>query len=68
METLFPIIPGKAPFLTRSIVHLSEDWLCNLCPTGNIGMPYMPPSGSEFTDIGSICHINNKEGTGLEDK
>mgnify|MGYP001814967147 FL=1 len=27
-EKLFPILPGKAPFLTRSIVHLSEDWLC----------------------------------------
>ena len=29
METLFPILPGKAPFLTRSIVHLSEEWLCD---------------------------------------
>ena len=29
MEKLFPIVPGKAPFLTRSIVHLAEDWLCN---------------------------------------
>jgi len=28
MEKLFPILPGKAPFLTRSIVHLAEDWLC----------------------------------------
>ncbi|MDH5445683.1 MAG: NAD(P)-dependent oxidoreductase [Gammaproteobacteria bacterium] len=28
METLFPIMPGKGPFLTRSIVHLSEDWYC----------------------------------------
>jgi nucleoside-diphosphate-sugar epimerase len=29
MEKLFPIVPGKAPFLTRSIVHLAEDWRCN---------------------------------------
>jgi nucleoside-diphosphate-sugar epimerase len=29
MEKLFPVMPGKAPFLTRSIVHLSEDWPCN---------------------------------------
>lgn len=29
MEKLFPIVPGKDPFLTRSIVHLAEDWLCN---------------------------------------
>lgn len=29
MEKLFPIMPGKGPFLTRSIVHLSEDWHCN---------------------------------------
>lgn len=29
MEKLFPILPGKAPFLTRSIVHLAENWNCN---------------------------------------
>lgn len=29
METLYPILPGKAPFLTRSIVHLAEDWVCS---------------------------------------
>jgi nucleoside-diphosphate-sugar epimerase len=29
MEVLFPLLPGKAPFLTRSIVHLSEDWFCD---------------------------------------
>jgi nucleoside-diphosphate-sugar epimerase len=29
MEKLFPVMPGKAPFLTRPIVHLAEDWLCN---------------------------------------
>jgi len=29
MEKLFPLIPGKAPFLTRSIVHLAEDWWCD---------------------------------------
>jgi len=29
MEKLFPVLPGKSPFLTRSIVHLSEEWLCN---------------------------------------
>jgi nucleoside-diphosphate-sugar epimerase len=28
MEKLFPVLPGKAPFLTRSIVHLAEDWQC----------------------------------------
>jgi nucleoside-diphosphate-sugar epimerase len=28
MEKLHPILPGSSPFLTRSIVHLSEDWLC----------------------------------------
>jgi nucleoside-diphosphate-sugar epimerase len=28
METLHPVLPGSSPFLTRSIVHLSEDWLC----------------------------------------
>lgn len=28
MEVLFPILPGKGPFLTRSIVHLAEDWYC----------------------------------------
>ncbi|KPJ93068.1 MAG: hypothetical protein AMJ53_08150 [Gammaproteobacteria bacterium SG8_11] len=29
MEKLFPVLPGKAPFLTRSIVHLAEDWVCS---------------------------------------
>jgi nucleoside-diphosphate-sugar epimerase len=29
MEKLFPFLPGKAPFLTRSIVHLAEDWQCS---------------------------------------
>jgi nucleoside-diphosphate-sugar epimerase len=28
MERLHPILPGKAPFLTRSIVYLAEDWPC----------------------------------------
>jgi len=28
MEILFPILPGKGPFLTRSIIHLAEDWYC----------------------------------------
>jgi nucleoside-diphosphate-sugar epimerase len=28
MEKLHPVLPGTSPFLTRSIVRLSEDWLC----------------------------------------
>ncbi len=28
MEKLHPLLPGSSPFLTRSIVHLSEDWWC----------------------------------------
>ena len=28
METLKPVLPGSSPFLTRSIVHLCEDWIC----------------------------------------
>lgn len=28
METLAPVLPGSSPFLTRSIVHLCENWLC----------------------------------------
>lgn len=28
MEALHPILPGSSPFLTRSIVHVSEDWYC----------------------------------------
>jgi nucleoside-diphosphate-sugar epimerase len=28
METLKPLLPGSSPFLTRSIVHLCEDWVC----------------------------------------
>ena len=27
-EKCFPVLPGKAPFLTRSIVHLAENWPC----------------------------------------
>lgn len=29
MEKLHPILPGRAPFLTRSIVHVCEDWYCS---------------------------------------
>lgn len=29
MEMLKPILPGSSPFLTRSIVHLSENWICS---------------------------------------
>lgn len=29
MERLHPLIPGGSPFLTRSIVHLAEDWVCS---------------------------------------
>jgi 2-alkyl-3-oxoalkanoate reductase len=28
METLEPLLPGSSPFLTRSIVHLCENWVC----------------------------------------
>lgn len=28
METLHPLLPGSSPFLTRSIVHLCENWWC----------------------------------------
>ncbi len=28
METLEPVMPGSSPFLTRSIVHLCENWVC----------------------------------------
>lgn len=28
MERLHPVLPGDAPFLTRSLVHLAEDWWC----------------------------------------
>ena len=28
MEKLYPILPGSSPFLTRSIVYVSENWLC----------------------------------------
>ncbi len=29
MEALHPILPGSSPFLTRSLVHVSEDWFCD---------------------------------------
>lgn len=29
METLHPILPGTAPFLTRSIVYLARNWVCS---------------------------------------
>lgn len=28
MEKLSPVLPGSSPFLTRSIVHLCENWYC----------------------------------------
>ena len=41
MEKLFPLMPGKAPFLTRSIVHLAEDWNCN-CEYAKQKLGYQP--------------------------
>ncbi len=29
MEILAPVLPGSSPFLTRSIVHLCENWMCS---------------------------------------
>jgi nucleoside-diphosphate-sugar epimerase len=29
MEVLHPVLPGTSPFLTRSIVHVAEDWMCS---------------------------------------
>jgi nucleoside-diphosphate-sugar epimerase len=29
MEMLNPLLPGSSPFLTRSIVHLCENWVCS---------------------------------------
>lgn len=29
MERLHPLLPARAPFLTRSIVHVCEDWYCS---------------------------------------
>lgn len=29
MEKFFLVMPGKSPFLTRSIIHLAEEWVCN---------------------------------------
>jgi nucleoside-diphosphate-sugar epimerase len=41
MERLHPVLPGSSPFLTRSIVHLSEDWPCpNDCAQRKLG--YVP--------------------------
>lgn len=28
MESLKPVMPGSSPFLTRSIVHLCQNWVC----------------------------------------
>jgi nucleoside-diphosphate-sugar epimerase len=28
MEAIKPVLPGSSPFLTRSIVHLCENWFC----------------------------------------
>jgi 2-alkyl-3-oxoalkanoate reductase len=29
MEKLHPVLPGRAPFLTRSLVHVAADWMCS---------------------------------------
>ena len=28
MEALHPVLPGTSPFLTRSLVHVADDWFC----------------------------------------
>jgi nucleoside-diphosphate-sugar epimerase len=41
METLKPVMPGSSPFLTRSIVHLCEDWTC-VSERARIKLGYIP--------------------------
>lgn len=44
METLHPILPGHSPFLTRSIVHLAEDWPCTT-EAAERKLGYVPKKG-----------------------
>jgi nucleoside-diphosphate-sugar epimerase len=35
MESLPTVLPGRSPFLTRSIVHLCDDWYCSTEKAGS---------------------------------
>ena len=44
MERLHPVLPGSSPFLTRSIVHLANDWVCSGEPAER-KLGYAPTKG-----------------------
>ena len=44
MERLPPVLPGRSPFLTRSIVYLCEDWYCTNDHAGRT-LGYVPRKG-----------------------
>jgi len=58
METLEPVMPGSSPFLTRSIVHLCEDWICpNDYATRKLGYvpqkTWKPAVDEHLADLGN---------------
>jgi nucleoside-diphosphate-sugar epimerase len=59
METLKPVLPGSSPFLTRSIVHLCEDWICpNDYATKKLG--YVPHKDWKTAVDEHIADLRNK--------
>ena len=60
MEKLFPIMPGKAPFLTRSVVHLVEEWVCpNDYATQKLG--YVPRKDWRTALNEALAYLESKD-------
>lgn len=56
MEALEPILPGSSPFLTRSIVRLSEDWICsNQYAQAKLG--YIPKENWRVAVRAQLAHL-----------
>lgn len=56
METLKPVLPGSSPFLTRSIVHLCEDWMC-ASQYARTKLGYIPKENWRATVRRQLAHL-----------
>ena len=59
MERLFPLLPGKAPFLTRAIVHLAEDWYCD-CQYAKKKLNFHPNKSWEVAMDEALADLKKK--------
>lgn len=59
MEILKPLLPGSSPFLTRSIVHLSENWICS-GQYARTKLDYQPKENWRIAVRTQLAHLANQ--------